>query len=83
MSKFSMESFHPRLTVQEETIARCWSTARLAKESGLEWEEAHNLMNGLNKEPITERLAEGLSRAFGVSKEFFLNLQSIYDKEIL
>lgn len=71
--------YSPWEYVRDEISTRGWSFARFCRESGLdEIESLGPVMTSSGR--VTEEIAEGLCRAFGPSREFWLKLQRRYDE---
>jgi HTH-type transcriptional regulator / antitoxin HigA len=68
---------HPGTFIMEELEARNWHPADLAYILGMSLKRLNPLLNG--KARITSDMAVSLGEAFGVSAEFFANLQKMYD----
>lgn len=69
---------HAGETMTEEMIARRWSFPKLAKLSGIEMSVLQAIHQGKSFDRET---GEKLSDVFGTSKEFWNNLQSLYQAE--
>ena len=72
--------FHPSEMIIEELEARKWTKSKLIDRmiKGTDMSTIQKLIAG--KGSVTPVLAAMLSQAFGVSQEFFLNLQKAYDE---
>jgi HTH-type transcriptional regulator/antitoxin HigA len=68
---------HPGTFIAEEMEARGWQQVDLAYILGVSPQQLHPLLTG--KASITADWAAALSDAFGVSADFFANLQKMYD----
>lgn len=68
---------HPGTFIEEELEARGWTQADLAYVLGMDGGQVSKLING--KTSISPELAISLADAFGVSPDFFMNLQKAYD----
>ncbi len=68
---------HPGVFIQEELEARGWSQRDLAFVLGRPEPSINRILNG--KASITPSTAKEFAEAFGVSAEFFVNLQRAYD----
>jgi addiction module HigA family antidote len=71
------ERFHPGGFVREEMGARNWSIGELSEKSSITQDVIYGILG--ERESVTQRIAEGLSRAFGSSAGYWLNLQTTYD----
>ena len=75
--------FSPGEFIQEELIARGWTTTYLARRMGGDVAlnqltvDMHIAVRDKNMS-LDEETAQGLSRAFGVSAQFFMNLDRIW-----
>ena len=79
-SEQRLPNIHPGKILLEEFMAPLSiSQARLAEATGLPPSRVHDLVR--QKRGITADGAMRLSKCFGVSAEFWLNLQSHYDLE--
>lgn len=67
---------HPGRHAQEEMLARRWKISDMVRESMLPREIIFDVVN--ERCDIDDAIATGLSRAFGTSKELWLNLQQNY-----
>ena len=78
MDKFiPAEAIPPGEFIKEEMDARGWTQEELAEVLGRTRQHVNRLIQG--KTAITAESAHELAKAFGVSAELFLNLQSAYD----
>ncbi len=68
---------HPGFFIREELAARGWKQVDLAYILGMSSQQLSPLLNG--KRDITPETAIALGDAFGVSPEFFANLQKLFD----
>ena len=68
---------HPGSFIQEELTERGWDQADLAYILGMTPQQLNPIING--KQSVTPAMAVALGDAFGVSPEFFANLQKLYD----
>lgn len=68
----------PGVFIRDELRARHWAISKLAHNADVPDHRFTGVLVG--SERIDGYLAEGLSRAFGMSKEFWLNLQNNYDE---
>ena len=82
-NEYNLDEFiiHPCETIKEVLEERNMSVEELAENSGTSLEYMQRIIDG--KESITEDFAEKLEKIFKIKKSFWLNLQDIYDKEIL
>ncbi|KKN28552.1 hypothetical protein LCGC14_0853190 [marine sediment metagenome] len=71
------EVFHPGVYIKEELEARDWSPDMLAVVMGYPLIKLLEILEGERK--VTVSVVAGLTRAFGTSEMFWLNLQRIYD----
>ncbi|KKL10345.1 hypothetical protein LCGC14_2556780 [marine sediment metagenome] len=69
--------FHPGQYIKEELEARDWTPDMLAVVMGYPLDKLTAILEG--KRRITVSVVAGLTRAFGTSEMFWLNLQRIYD----
>ena len=84
------EAMHPSLFIQEELDARGWSLAGLANKMGHKDQAINKLALDLYFEVgpirancrIGEHMAQQMAKAFGVSKELFINLENIWLENI-
>lgn len=72
---------HPGDTIKELLEENNMSQEELAERTSFSPKHISEVVNG--KKRITANLAKGLEYVFGISTTFWLNLQSIYDKEML
>lgn len=70
--------FHPGELIKDEMEARKWDIYWLARKARLEPDIVKYLIE--EKINISEYISFGLSRAFGTSKELWINLQNQYDE---
>jgi HTH-type transcriptional regulator/antitoxin HigA len=73
------EVFRPGEYVRDELIARGWTVDDLADKSGLMRQTLESLIRE-DHEPMTQEIAEGLSRALGTSVVIWLNMDRYYTK---
>jgi len=78
MPEEQQQVWHPSSYISDEMRARHWSIEDLAEEMDVHTDEVKNVLWA--ELPVTEEFAEGLSRAFGTSKEMWLNLQKQFDE---
>lgn len=79
-TKESLPNIHPGEVLKEDFLnAMGLSAYRLAKEINVSETRITDIING--KRSITADTAIRLSRFFGTSAEFWLNLQNLYDLE--
>ena len=71
------EVFHPSEIIIDELEARGWSCADFASKMGIGKTDVFLLLSG--HITVNDYVAGKLSRAFGTSKEFWLNIQKEYD----
>jgi HTH-type transcriptional regulator / antitoxin HigA len=76
-TRIPAEAFLPGEFVREEMDARGWTVETLITESGLD-QDTVAILIGDEHHPITHDIAIGLSRAFGSSVTFWLNLDHAY-----
>lgn len=82
MNGLSLELIiHPGETIREFLEERHMKQEELAVRVGVSPKHVSEVVNG--KKGISPVFAKGLEYVFGVPMTFWLNLQSIYDKEIL
>jgi len=82
MSKRELEPIHPGEILLEEFINPMEITQyRLAKDIKVDPRRINEIVHG--KRSITADTAFRLGRYFGMSAQFWLNLQSHYDLEVL
>ncbi len=72
---------HPGETIKELIETRNMSQEELAIRTGYSAKHISQIING--KKDISSRFANRLEYVFGISTEFWINLQGIYDKEIV
>ena len=72
---------HPGETVKEALEENNMSQEELAIRTGFSAKHVSEVVNG--KKGISAQFAKGLEYAFDVPMEFWINLQGLYDKEIL
>ena len=72
---------HPGETIKEALEERNMSQEELAVRTGFSPKHISEVVNG--KKGISPKLAKGLEYAFDVPMEFWIDLQGLYDKEIL
>lgn len=72
--------FSPVVFLDEEMSARGWTRETLAHESMLGPTIIDAVMSG--KRPINLVVAHGLSLAFGTSRDYWVNLQALYDAPV-
>ena len=77
MSTSTIEIPPPGEFIRDELEARGWSRGDLAFVLGVPERIVDVLMSG--ERSISAEMAEGLGAAFGVTAEFFVNLQRAYD----
>lgn len=80
-----MEAVHPSEIIREEMEARGWDARELAEQMGGNVDFNHCALDLYFAAARTNRklrlgrpVAKGLSRAFGTSTEFFLNLEAAW-----
>ena len=69
---------HPGTLIAEEMTARRWTQQELAKASGLSASFVSRLIRGERR--IWWGSALGLSRAFGTSAQFWMDVQRSHDR---
>lgn len=72
---------HPGETLKEVLEENCMLQEELAIRTGVSAKHISEVVNG--KKRITASFAKSLEYVFGMPTSFWLNLQNIYDKEIL
>lgn len=70
------ECFPPGEFIRDEMEARGWTPDMLAEMIQWQRDLLDQVLEG--KAPITKEMAESLNRGFGISGQYWLNLQSIY-----
>lgn len=70
-------SIHPGVSVRETMLAKGMSLAALSKASRIPVKKLNGIID--KSERVGKPEAEGLSRAFGTSVHFWLNLQKFHD----
>lgn len=68
---------HPGEFIRDELEARRWAQRDLAYILGVSEQSVNAIMSG--KRGISPDMAQSLSKAFGISAEYFLNLQKAYE----
>lgn len=68
---------HPGEFIRDEIEARGWAQRDLAYILGVKDQAINPIMSG--KRGISPDMAQSLSKAFGISAEYFLNLQKAYE----
>lgn len=68
---------HPGEFIRDEIEARGWAQRDLAYILGVKDQAINPIMSG--KRGISPDMAQALSKAFGISAEYFLNLQKAYE----
>lgn len=68
---------HPGEFIRDELDARGWAQRDLAYILGVSEQAINPIMSG--KRGISPDMAQSLSKAFGISAEYFLNLQKAYE----
>jgi len=71
---------HPGDTIKELLEENNMSQEELAERTSFSPKYVSEVVNG--KKSISDSFAKGLEYVFGINARFWLNLQSIYDKEI-
>ncbi len=71
--------FAPGRLITEEIAARGWNWQELADRAGIPLAGLMGVV--INRQPITNEIADGLSRAFGTSAELWINLDIAYRAE--
>ncbi len=72
------EAFHPGVYITEEVDARGWQLSCLEHASGVCRWVLDQIMNGHGG--VTEAVADGLAKAFGVDAKTWMNMQTMYDE---
>lgn len=73
------QSFHPGTFIEEEMEARGWTHDELDAKLGFGSLSLELIISGIS--PVSLRTASDLSRVFGTSPDYWLNLQELFDKE--
>jgi len=74
------QCFHPGEFVKDEMEARGWDVAELARQMRSPHVPEDIVRNLVEcKQPVIPIIAFGLSRAFGISVDFWMNLQKAFD----
>ena len=86
MTRVPAETFSPGSYVKEEIDARGWTTADLASRMGGDHAIDQLIVElmiavGDKNMLLTPETAEGLARAFGLSSEYFINLDRAWRGE--
>jgi HTH-type transcriptional regulator/antitoxin HigA len=68
---------HPGEFIRDELEARGWAQRDLAYILGVKEQAINPIMSG--KRGVSPDMAQSLSKAFGISAEYFLNLQKAYE----
>ena len=68
---------HPSEFIRDEIEARGWAQRDLAYILGVKEQAINPIMSG--KRGISPDMAQALSKAFGLSASYFLNLQKAYE----
>ena len=68
---------HPGEFIRDEIEARGWAQRDLAYILGVKEQAINPIMSG--KRGISPDMAQSLSKAFGLSASYFLNLQKAYE----
>lgn len=76
--RFPAECFPPSSFVIEELEVRGWTLTYLSQRSGLPLSTLYELIAA--DKPVDREIAEGLAKAFGTGPEFWINLQTSWDK---
>lgn len=71
---------HPGEFIRDELEARRWAQRDLAYILGVKEQAINPIMSG--KRGISPDMAQSLSKAFGISAEYFMNLQKAYELSI-
>ena len=71
---------HPGQFIRDELEARGWAQRDLAFVIGVKEQAINPIISG--KRGISVCMARSLSKAFGISPDYFLNLQKAYDLSI-
>ncbi|WP_417519838.1 HigA family addiction module antitoxin [Minwuia sp.] len=71
---------HPGEFIRDELDARGWAQRDLAYILGVKEQAINPIMSG--KRGISPDMAQSLSKAFGISAEYFLNLQKAYELSV-
>jgi HTH-type transcriptional regulator/antitoxin HigA len=72
------EVMPPGRTIKRELEARGWTQKYLAELTGYPRQTIRQIIHG--EKEITSEIAAKLSKAFGVSKQFWINLETNYRK---
>lgn len=71
---------HPGEFIRDELEARGWAQQDLAFILGVKEQAINPIMSG--KRGISPEMAHSLSKAFGITAEYFLNLQKAHELSI-
>lgn len=72
---------HPGISIKEKLEENNMNQEELAERTGFSAKHISEVING--KKGISPKFAKALEYVFGVKFTFWLNLQAIYDKEII
>lgn len=72
---------HPGISIKEKLDENDMNQEELAERTGFSAKHVSEVING--KKGISPKFAKALEYVFGVKSAFWLNLQAIYDKEII
>lgn len=72
---------HPGISIKEKLEEHNMKQEELAERTGFSAKHISEVING--KKGISAKFAKALEYVFGVKSTFWLNLQAIYDKEII
>lgn len=72
---------HPGISIKEKLDENDMNQEELAERTGFSAKHVSEVING--KKGISPKFAKALEYIFGVKATFWLNLQAIYDKEII
>lgn len=81
MKKKQIQSIHPGFYLNELLMELGISQYRLAKELGVTVMRINHVIN--ERRPVTAELALRLGRFFAQSPQYWLNLQSRYDMDVV
>jgi HTH-type transcriptional regulator/antitoxin HigA len=78
MDKKPAEVFHPGEHIIDELCERWWSSKYLSRISGISFNKLGGILEGTAD--IDSDVANSLSRIFGTSSEYWMNLQRAWDE---
>lgn len=74
------EAFHPGVYIADEVEARGWQLGCLEHASSVNRWVLDQIINGHGG--VTDAVADGLAKAFGVDAQTWMNLQQMYDEYV-